>query len=347
MKKIVLLLTLFYFSILPVSAVELQPPEVPQIAEEYMPEDPESFSEGLWFVIKKGIEKLQPAIAQSAGTCLSIICIVLLCSVIDSFSGQSKQIVSLISALVLGVVMFYPSNNMIQMGISVIEEMTSYGKLLVPVMTSAMAAQGGFTSSAALYSGTMLFNTILSTAIFKLVLPCLYVYICLAVATSVLTQAHLHELQKFFKWLITWILKIVLYVFTGYMSITGVVSGSVDASAIKATKITLSGVVPVIGNLISDASETILVSAGLIKNSIGVYGLLAILSVLIGPFLQIGVQYLLLKLTGSVCGIFGIKQSTDLIKNFSTVMGMILGCICTVALLLMVSTVCFMRGISG
>jgi stage III sporulation protein AE len=148
------------------------------------------------------------------------------------------------------------------------------------------------------------------------------------------------------KWLMTWCLKIILYVFTGYMGITGVVSGATDAAAMKATKLTISGMVPVVGGILSDASEAILVGAGVMKNAAGIYGLLAVISICIQPFLQIGVQYLLLKLTGAVCGVLGCKEISKLIQDFSTAMGLLLAMTGSVCLLLLISIVCFMKGVS-
>lgn len=345
MRKILLLILLAVLFIQPVSALEITPPDAPDSADEYMPEDTQSFSEGLWYIIKLGIQKVQPGIAEAAKVCMSVIAAVLLCSLLHNFSGSTKHVTELVSAVTIGVMLFRPSGSLLQLGISTIEEMTDYGKLLLPVMTSAMAAQGGTTSSAALYSGTVLFSGLLSMAINKLLVPLIYIYLCFVIANSALGQEHLKELKKFIKWLMTWILKIILYVFTGYMGITGVITGSVDAAAVKAAKLTISGTVPVVGGIIADASETILVSAGVVKNGAGVYGMLAILSILIGPFLQIGIQYLLLKLTTSICGVFGVKSATGLVKDFSGAMGMILAMIGTVGLLLMVSTVCFMKGI--
>ena len=154
----------------------------------------------------------------------------------------------------------------------------------------------------------------------------------------------LKNIRDFVKWLITWSLKWVLYIFTGYISITGVISGTVDASALKAAKISISGMVPVVGSILSDAAETILVSAGLMKNAAGIYGIFAILAVCIGPFLQIGAQYLLLKLSGLVCNVFDYKPAGALIQDFSTGMGLALAMTGTVCVLLLISLVCFMRG---
>ena len=104
--------------------------------------------------------------------------------------------------------------------------------------------------------------------------------------------------------------------------------------------------VPVVGGIISDASETILIGAAAVKNAAGIYGLLAILSITIGPFLKMGVQYLLLKITGAICTAFSGKQESELLKDFSGGMGMLLGMVGTICLMLLISTVCFMKGVS-
>ena len=210
-----------------------------------------------------------------------------------------------------------------------------------------MAAQGGITGSAVLYSGTVLFDSILGHLIARMITPMIYLFLALAAGNGAVGEDVLKKFRDSIKWLMTWCLKIVLYVFTGYMGITGVVSGTTDAAALKAAKLTISGVVPVVGGILSDASEAVLVSAGIVKNSAGIYGLLAIISVCIGPFLRIGSHYLMLKITGAVCGIYGSKSIADFIGDFSTAMGLLLGMTGSVCLLLLISTVCFLRGVSG
>ena len=114
----------------------------------------------------------------------------------------------------------------------------------------------------------------------------------------------LDKMKELVKWLMTWTLKIILYVFTGYIGITGVVSGSTDAAALKATKLTISGTVPVVGGILADASEAVLVGAGVVKNAAGIYGLLAVTALWISPFIQMGTQYLLMKGTAGFCAMF-------------------------------------------
>ena len=174
----------------------------------------------------------------------------------------------------------------------------------------------------------------------------IYIYLCLSIVGSVSADDLIQNMKKFTKWLITWSLKIILYVFTGFMGITGVVSGTADASTVKAVKLSITGMVPVVGGIISDASESIIVGASVLKNTAGIYGIVAIIAVFIGPFLKIGVQYIMLKITASVCSVFSNKQQTELLKDFSGGMGMVLAMTGTVCLLLLISIVCFMKGLS-
>ena len=60
---------------------------------------------------------------------------------------------------------------------------------------------------------------------------------------------------------------------------------------------------------------------------------------------MIGCHYLLLRLTGAVCSIFGSKSVTELIHDFGTGMGILLGMTGAVSLMILISTVCFMRGV--
>ncbi len=346
MRKTLILFIILFFFIIPVRASESDVPDVPESGERYMPEDTKSFGESLWYVIQAAIRDIWPEIYRSAGSCLSVFCALILISFVHNFPGASTKVLSVAATLLIGIILLDPATSMVQLGVDTVYEMTEYGKLLMPVLTGALAAQGGLTSSAALYSGSMLFSAILTTLISKIVVPMVYIYLCLGIVASFSADELIQNIKKFVKWMITWSLKIVLYVFIGFMGITGIVSGTADASAIKALKLSISGMVPVVGGIISEASESIIVGASVMKNTAGIYGILAIISVCIGPFFKIGIQYLLIKMTAAISSVFSEKEQTELLKDFSGGMGFVLAMTGTVCLLLMISVVCFMKGLS-
>ena len=344
MKRLLMLLILAMLLTVPVSAIEFTAPSAPSDVQELMPAETESFAEGLWTVFKSAVVKFAPDLTAAAGSCLALTAVVLLASLLNAMPGSSKKVIRFVTTLALSTILLGQANAMINLCAKTVREISDYGKLLLPVMTAALAAQGGTTGATALYAGTALFDTVLSSIISNLLVPMVYVFLALAAANSATGEDLLKKLRDFVKWLMTWSLKTILYIFTGYMSITGVITGTADAAAVKAAKLTISGVVPVVGGILSDASEAVIVSAGVMKNAVGIYGLLAVAAIWMTPFLQIGAQFLLLKLSAVLCGVFGVKEASDLIEDFSSAMGLLLGMTGTVSFLMLISTICFMKG---
>lgn len=324
---------------------EFLAPTVPRSGASLMPENTDSFGSALLDLAGNAISRMQPNIMEAAGTCISILAVVLLICIVKMFPKSGEQVSDFVAAIGISGLLLQNSNSLIRISTQTVHEISQYGKLLLPVMTSAMAAQGGITASTALYAGTTLFDTLLCGILIKLLIPSVYIFLALSIANAAMGEDLLKKMADFVKWLSVWILKIVLYVFTGYMSITGVISGTTDAQALKAAKLTISGMVPVVGGILSDASEAVLVGAGVVRNAAGIYGILAVISIFAGPFLKIGCHYLLIKLTGAVCSVFGVKRCSDLVGDFSAAMGLMLAMTGSVCLLQMISTVCFLRGV--
>ncbi len=346
MRRTLIFLIIMILLPVSVSATEFTAPSAPSDVQEYMPPDTDNFAEGLWFVIQNATEKLQPEIANASKQCgVLLICGIIL-SVFHSFAEDRLHIVETVGVVIAGVVLTATSKTLIQLGAETANDLSNYGALLMPVMTSALAAQGGITTSASLYAATTVFSTIIMKVIVKIVIPFTYIFLALSIAGNAIEEGIIDKMKSGVKWLISWILKTLLYVFTGYITLTGVLSGTVDASALKAAKLTISGAVPVIGGILSDASESILVSAGLMKNSAGIYGIFAVLAICVHPFLQTAVQYCLLKFTAFGAGLVGTNKFSKVIADFSTAMGFILAVIGAVCLMLLISVTCFMKGIA-
>ena len=344
MKRFILSLIIVCYLTIPCYAMEFTAPVVPDAGMRFMPDETESFGEGFCYVLKAAVEELHPAFTEAARICATLVVISILTSVCHGVVSSGKNAVSIAGTGTVAVLVLQSVNSMIRLGTQTAQEISQYGKLFLPVMGAALAAQGGITQSGALYSATVFFNAVLSNALTGLLTPLVYTFVCVCVTEKISEQDLLKQLKSTIKGMLTWGMKISLYVFTGYISITGVVSGTTDAAMLKATKISIASVVPVVGGIMSDASEAVLISAGIMKNAAGIYGLLAILAVGIGPFLHIGVQYLMLKVTSGICQTFGTSKIAELLKDFSDAMGIILAMIGTVCLILMISIICFMRG---
>lgn len=343
-RLLIALLLLFVMPITVVSASSYTAPEAPDSAIKYMPPETSNFGEGIWYVLRNACSDLMPDLIDAMQLCGSVIAVILLVSMLSGTTGVSNQVINLVAVVAIATQLTTASNTMIHLSAETINSLKEYGKLLLPTMAAALAAQGGITGSTALYAATAVFSSVLTAVISNILIPMIYVFICLSIANAALDENLLTKLRDFIKWFVTWFLKVLLYVFTGYMTVTGVVTGSADASALKAAKLTISGAVPVVGGILSDTSEAILVSAGVMKNAAGVYGILAFFAICLEPFLKIGIQYLLIKMIAAISASFGSKKVVGLISDYSAAMGLALAMTGTVCLLLLISTVCFMKG---
>lgn len=309
-------------------------------------QDGGDFSEDIGQIVSRAWQDSRPTVVQAAALAGVVIAVVLLCASVAPLSEPDGiHPVSLVGALGITAACSFQLHAMIELGAQTVEKLMNYSTLLLPAMASAAVATGAVNAAGAIYMGTVLFSDILTVLISKLLVPMVYLYIGVAAANCALNNHLLDSIQEFIAWLVSGSLKAILYIYTGYITISGIISGATDAASVKATKLALSGMVPVVGGIISDASETVVAGAAVLKNSVGVFGMLAVLAFCAAPFLRIGVHYLILKATKAVCGTVGRKNHVELVGSLSKAMGFLLGMTGTCALMLLISVVCSLKAV--
>ena len=168
-------------------------------------------------------------------------------------------------------------------------------------------------------------------------MPMVYLYIGILTASCCMPENRLGTIAEGLRKALTWVLTTALLVFTAYLSVVKVISGATDGTSVKLTKAAISGAVPVVGKIVADATETVLAGAGMLKNTIGIFGVLAIFAVCIYPFLQLGIQYLLYKMTAFLASAVGAPGICKLIDGLGSAFGLVLGMTGACAVLLLVS----------
>lgn len=346
MRKCLILLLLLSMVVLPVGAVSLELPQTPESATPYLHSEDTGLLEGITEIGRNAISALAPKLREAMATCLGIMVAVILCGLFKTtLSDHGLDASGLLGVAVISLLLLKSTDTFIRLGQETVAEISSYSQQLLPVVSTALVASGGTTKAVALYLGTAFADSLLSRVISQVVCPMVYLFAAVSIGKALTGNSLLARMGDMLKSWITWGLKLVLYCFTGYMTITGVVSGSTDAIALRAAKLTISGAVPVVGGIISDASEAILVGAGAVRSTVGIGGLLVVLAITAAPFLQVGAQYLLLKLTSAWCSVLGTARHSALVESFAQAMGLVLAMVGTCSLLQLISIICFMKGV--
>lgn len=301
-------------------------------------------NEGLTKILDTGSGAVPGILRKAVRSGVLLLAVVVLCALVEELSksvGSSGELDAgaLVGALAVTAVAVADVHALVGMGREALEQMGGFSKVLLPTITAAAAASGAPGGAAARQLATMLFSDVLLTLIERLLLPMVYAYVAACTAYAALGNEGLKRVADLLKWAVRSILTGVLLTFVGYLTVSGVIAGSADAVTLKAAKLTISGMVPVVGGILSDAAETVLAGAGILRNTVGVFGMLGVLALCVVPFLQLGVHYLVYKLTAALAATVSGGRMSALIDRIGGAFGLVLGMTGASALLLLVSLV--------
>ena len=346
MRKIFLLLVLLW-CIVPACASEI-PREItdaiPDSARPFLEDTDEadnftSWNSGLSTLWTRTCKLLASTVQESLGGVILVMSAVLLCSVAeDCFhplgDGKLLDPVPLVGTLVILLAVGSNMKNLMGLGEETIRELNVFSKALLPTAT---AAGGGAVSASVRQVATVFFSDLLMSLIHGLLFPMVWVFVALSAADAILPAGRLGGIARGLQKAVTWLLSGSLLLFTGYLSLSGAFATSADGLALRMARSAIGTAIPVVGGIISDAADTILAGAGVLRQSVGVVGTLTVLAICVLPFLKLGIQYLLLKLAAFFAATVAPEPLVRLVSSLSTAFGLVLGMTGAAALLLLIS----------
>ena len=156
-------------------------------------------------------------------------------------------------------------------------------------------------SSGMLQPILLLLITFISNFLTNILIPIALVSTALGIISKISDQAQVGKLSKFLNSSMVWVLGTVLTLFVSVTSLEGGLTSSIDGVTAKAAKTAISSVVPVIGSILGDAVNTIMGCSNIIKNAVGVVGIVVILAICIKPIVQLAVLAVTYYLGAALC----------------------------------------------
>ena len=301
----------------------------------------EDFQRGVEGLLRKTGEETGELLRGSTRTVSRLMAVVLLCGMAQGLQGDRRELdaVRLAGALAITALTMSDVAGMLGMGRETMGRMDLFSRTLLPVMAVLTAAAGSPASAAVRQGATVLFSQLVLQAMDRLLIPLVYAYVSICCASAALGTPGLDKLARLVKGTACFVLSGLLMAFVGYLSASGAVAGSVDAAAIKTAKLAITRVIPVVGGILADASETILSGAAALRGTVGAAGMLVVLSICAVPFLHLAVHYLAYKVTGTLCALVAQPGLSRLIEDIGGAFGMVLGMTGAAALVLLISLV--------
>lgn len=301
-------------------------------------------------ILEDGKQSAQDVLKHALRSCMILLTIVILFGLADGISkgtGNGFPILPVAAALAITAVAVSDMFNLVGMGRESMENMQTFSKVLLPSVAAATAAAGSPGAAIAKQLATVLFSDFLITLINQLLLPLTFAYIAASVAYAAIGNEGLKRIGGFLKWIVHTLLGAFLLAFIAYLNMSGAIAGSTDATTVKAAKFTVSNMVPVVGGILSDAAETVLAGASMLRSVIGVFGMLVVLAMCLMPFLHLGAHYLAYKATSALAATVADSRTAGLIDAIGSAFGMVLGMTASCAMLLIISMVSAISMVTG
>ena len=149
----------------------------------------------------------------------------------------------------------------------------------------------------------------------------------------------------FLKWCGVTVLSCLMLVFTLYLSLTSMAANTADAAIVRSAKTAVATMLPIVGSIAGDAASSLLAAAALVRQAVGTFGLLAISSVILAPFFQTGLRYLLLKGASVISSELAEERMSRLLKRLGESMALLMGCIGSCGLMLFFSVYSLLRAV--
>ena len=227
-----------------------------------------------------------------------------------------------------------------------IRSLSDFAHVLLPVIFTASAAGGAVLSATARYSGACLAMDVLITAAQNYILPMIYLFFALTITQSLYDNSVLQMLSRLCKWGVTSLLTVLTMSFGACLSLTGLIAGSRDAMAVKTARTVISRSLPIVGGLLADSASVLLSAASLIRNSVGIFAMIAVCAFCISPVAAYSVKLLLLRGLASVVDFVPGARLPKLITAMSSVYAMLLGLLGSCAAILFVAIVSGIKAVS-
>lgn len=267
----------------------------------------------------------------------------MVCQLVGIFSGtMGKNVANYAGALSVCVLCLDKLQSMISTQTGALGQMMDFMLVLNPVMTAASAASGAVSGAGVNYALTVFFSNLILKISNYLIIPIVYAYLTLAFADSFLQQERLKRLRELIGWVTELLLKFVVYAFTGCLSVGGVLTGASDAGRLKAMKMTISGMIPVVGGIVSGAAETVLTGAAVLKTAIGSFGMLVVFAIFLLPFLELSASWICVRVTAALTGLL-TSSLASLLESVSKAMGYLVALMGSSALICVLSCCCYIK----
>ena len=273
---------------------------------------------------------------KAAGTALAIVVII---AAITSFSRDSeisKNAVFLcgLALIVFLVAQVYPT---VKAAANAIKGSATFMLSFVPMYAGIIAASGGVASSVTMSALLLAASEISSALAAYLIVPLMSGYLALSVSTAASPLVNSNAVGESVKKIALWVLSFITTIFLGVLGVQTTVNSAADSLALRTSKFIIGTAVPVAGPALSEAVATVSTSVQLLKSTAGIYGVIALLLLLLPIVIELLLWRISMMLLGIISEILEVGKAATIFKSVDSMLALLIGVTMLIGALFIIS----------
>lgn len=282
-------------------------------------------------------EELMIAINLISSVLIIIVIHSIFKTIIESLENSSaSQIVYMIQYLVIVTILINSLVSILEITKNSISELINFMNLLIPILITLMLTTGCIVTTTMAQPILIFLVSFIGNFINNFIIPLVLISIVLSIVSNISNKINISRISKFLKSTIIWVLGILFTIFTSTLSIEGTLSSSVDGVTAKTAKAAVSNFIPVVGKIMGDAVETVIGCGNILKNSVGVLGVIIIIAITLVPIIKVTLLMFSFKLTSAVCEVVADEKIVKLIDDISDAYKILLAILISISIMFIV-----------
>lgn len=219
---------------------------------------------------------------------------------------------------------------------AIIDSLIEFMNILVPVLLVLLSTTGGVLTASLMSPALLFFTNLVTYLINSFIIPVTCFGFVLSIVDNVMSGINISYFTKFIKKASAFLLGISFVVFMGIVSIEGLTFTSIDGIGVKAAKYAVSNLVPVVGKFLSDSADTVTGFILIIKNTVGLFGVLIVIAITLIPVLKLFAMFLALRFSAILVQPFADSRISGVVDSAASSMFFVTSCMAVIGVMFII-----------
>ena len=290
---------------------------------------------------QKIIKLLGQEIIASLKILISILVIIVIHGILKSITDNLEnanisQIIYFVQYILIVTLIMSNFTEMINIVKETANDLVGFINVLIPLLLTLLIYTGNIATSTLLQPIILFISNFIGNKIVDILIPVVLIIVVFSIISKISQRVQIDNISKFLKSSVVWFLGVVLTIFVGVVSLEGTLSSSVDGITAKTAKATVSSVIPVVGKVLGDVVDSVLGCGVILKNAVGVIGVIVILGICLMPIIKVATLSIIYSLASAVIQPIADDKIVKLLEEMGGVFKLLLGILCSLSVLLII-----------